>query len=387
MAKRDYYEVLGLDKNASEDDIKKAYRKLAKKYHPDANPDNKKEAEIKFKEVNEAYETLSNSEKRRMYDQFGPDGPQGFNGFNGAGGPFGGGNGYYSYTSTSGFDGFGDIFSDLGDLFGFGSTARNSRRSNGPIKGADLRYNIDLTYEDVYNGISKEITINRNETCTHCHGTGAKPGTKPETCPDCAGKGVTYQTQSTLFGQVKVQTTCAKCHGTGKIIKEICQDCYGKGTVRKQAKLNIKIPAGIDDEQTVVLRSEGEPGKNGGPNGDIYITVHLKKNNIFTRKNSDVYCEIPITFTQATLGAELEIPLVVGGKEKYKIPEGTQSGTKFVIRDKGFTNINSGNRGNLIFTVQVQVPKKLSKEQRELLVELAKTMNEQPPVKKKGIFG
>lgn len=387
MAKRDYYEVLGLGKNASDDEIKRAYRKLAKKYHPDANPDNKKEAEAKFKEVNEAYETLSNAEKRKMYDQFGPEGPQGFNGFNGAGGPFGGENGYYSYTSTSGFDGFGDIFSDLGDLFGFGSTARNSRRSNGPTKGTDLRYNIDLTYEDVYTGIQKEIAINRNEKCTHCNGTGAKPGTKPETCPDCGGKGVTYQTQSTLFGQVKVQATCSKCHGTGKVIKEICETCYGKGTVRKQAKLNIKIPAGIDDGQTVVVRGEGEPGRNGGPNGDIYITVHLKRNSIFTRQNSDVYCEIPITFTQATLGAELEIPLVVGGKEKYKIPEGTQSGTKFVIRNKGFENINTGNRGNLIFTVQVQVPKKLSKEQRELLIQLAKTMNEQPPVKKKGFFG
>ena len=385
MAKRDYYEVLGVDKNATDDELKKAYRKLAKKYHPDANPDNKKEAEKKFKEVNEAYETLSNAEKRRMYDQFGPDGPQGFNGFGGAGGPFGGGNGYYSYTS-SGFDGFGDIFSDLGDLFGFGSS-RSSSRKNGPAKGTDLRYNIDLTYEDVYNDISKDISLNRNEKCSHCNGTGAKPGTKPETCPDCGGKGVTYQMQSTLFGQIKVQTTCSKCHGSGKIIKEICDTCYGKGTVRKQAKLNIKIPAGIDDGQTVVLRGEGEPGKNGGPNGDIYITVHLKRNSIFTRKNNDVYCEIPITFTQATLGAELEIPLVVGGKEKYKIPEGTQTGTKFTIKDKGFKNINSGNRGNLIFTVQVQVPKKLSKEQRDLLTQLAKTMNEQPPVKKKGLFG
>lgn len=385
MAKRDYYEVLGLDKNASDDDIKKAYRKLAKKYHPDANPDNKKEAEIKFKEVNEAYETLSNAEKRKMYDQFGPDGPQGFNGFNG--GPFGGGNGYYSYTSTSGFDGFGDIFSDLGDLFGFGSTARSSRRNNGPAKGADLRYSIDLTYEDVYTGINKEIAINRNEKCTKCNGTGAKPGTKPETCSACGGKGVTYQTQATLFGQVKVQATCSKCHGTGKIIKEICEDCYGKGTIKKQSKINIRIPAGIDDGQTVVLRGEGEPGKNGGPNGDIYITVHLKRNSIFTRENNDVYCEIPITFTQATLGSELEIPMVVGEKEKYKIPEGTQSGTKFVIKNKGFQNINTGNRGNLIFTVQVQVPKKLTKEQRELLTQLAKTMNEQPPIKKKGIFG
>ena len=193
--------------------------------------------------------------------------------------------------------------------------------------------------------------------------------------------------QTTLLGQMRVQTTCSNCHGTGKVIKEVCSTCLGKGTVRKQAKLNVKIPAGIDDGQTIVLRGEGEPGKNGGEKGDIYITIRIKKHSIFTRQGNNIYCDIPITFTQATLGAEIEIPMVVGAKEKYKIPEGTQSGTKFTIKDKGFTGINSNNRGNLIFTVQVQVPKKLSKEQRELLVELAKTMNEQPPIKKRGLFG
>ena len=381
--KRDYYEVLGVSKNATDDELKKAYRKLAKKYHPDANPDNKQEAEAKFKEVNEAYETLSDPQKRKMYDQFGPDGPQGFNGFNGAGG-FNGGT--YTYT-TSGFDGFGDIFGDLGDLFGFGGGRSSSRQSNGPTKGADLRYNVDLTFEEAYTGISKEINITRNEKCPTCSGTGAKPGTHPETCTVCGGKGTVSQIQNTLLGQMRVQTTCSNCHGTGKVIKEVCTNCAGKGTIRKQAKLNVKIPAGIDDGQTVVLRGEGEPGKNGGQNGDIYITVHLKKHSIFTRKEDNVYCEIPITFTQATLGADIEVPLVDGTKTKYKIPEGTQTGTKFTIRDKGFVHINSGYRGNLIFTVQVQVPKRLSKEQRDLLVELAKTMNEQPPVKKRGIFG
>lgn len=385
--KRDYYEVLGVSKNATDEELKKAYRHLAKKYHPDANPDNKEEAEKKFKEVNEAYETLSNAQKRKMYDQFGPDGPQG--GFNGAGGPFGGGqNGYYSYT-TSGFDGFdvGDIFGDLGDLFGFGGGSRRSARKNGPSKGTDLRYNMDLTFEETYTGVTKEFSITRNEKCTVCHGTGAKPGSNVETCPTCGGKGTVTQIQTTLLGQMRVQTTCSNCHGTGKVIKEVCTECYGKGTVRKQAKLNVKIPAGIDDGQTIVLRGEGEPGKNGGENGDIYITIHMKKHSIFTRKDDNVYCDIPITFTQATLGAELEIPLVTGEKEKYKIPEGTQTGTKFTIRDKGFNRINSSSRGNLIFTVQVQVPKRLSKEQRDLLVELAKTMNEQPPIKKRGIFG
>ncbi len=382
--KRDYYEVLGVSKNATDDELKKAYRKLAKKYHPDANPDNKEEAEAKFKEVNEAYETLSDSQKRKMYDQFGPDGPQGFNGFGGGAGGFNGGT--YTYT-TSDFGGFGDIFGDLGDLFGFGGGRRSNANPNAPAKGANLRYSVDLTYEEAYTGISKEINVTRNEKCTTCSGTGAKPGTKPETCSVCGGTGTVTQMQTTLLGQMRVQTTCSRCHGTGKVIKEPCATCSGKGTVRKQSKINVKIPAGIDDGQTVVLRGEGEPGKNGGPNGDIYITVNLKKNSIFTRKDDNVYCDIPITFTQATLGADLEIPLVDGGKTTYRIPEGTQSGTKFTIKDKGFVHINSGYRGNLIFTVQVQVPKRLSKEQREILLELAKTMNEQPPVKKKGLFG
>lgn len=382
--KKDYYEILGVDKNASDDDLKKAYRKMAKKYHPDANPNNKAEAEAKFKEVNEAYETLSNPQKRQMYDQFGTADPQ--QGFGGAGGPFGGNGGYYSYTS-SGFDGFGDIFGDLGDLFGFGTGRTSSRAQNRPTKGANLQYDITLNYEEAYTGIEKEINITRNETCNTCGGNGAKPGTHPETCSVCGGKGTVTKMQTTLLGQMKVQSTCSNCHGTGKVIKEVCDSCLGKGTVRKQAKIKIKIPAGIDDGQTVVLRGEGDPGKNGGENGDIYVTVKLKKHSIFTRQDDNVYCEIPITFTQATLGAEIQIPLIDGTTTTYKIPEGTQTGTKFTIKDKGFVHINSGYRGNLIFTVQVQVPKRLSKEQRELLVELAKTMNEQPPVKKRGIFG
>ena len=377
--KRDYYEVLGVSKQATDEELKKAYRKLAKKYHPDANPDNKAEAEAKFKEVNEAYETLSDPQKRRMYDQFGAEGPQGFNGFNGF-------NGGRTYTYSTGFDGFGDIFSDLGDLFGFGGRS-SQRASNGPSKGANLKYEVDLDFEEAYSGVTKEINIVRNEKCSTCSGNGAKPGTHPETCSVCGGKGTVTTMQTTLLGQMRVQTTCSNCHGSGKVIKEPCQTCGGKGTVRKQTKISVKIPAGIDDGQTVVLRGEGEPGKNGGANGDIYITVQLKKNRIFTRQDDNVYCDIPITFTQATLGADIEVPLVDGGKVTYKIPEGTQPGTKFTIKDKGFVHINSGYRGNLIFTVQVQVPKRLTKEQRDLLVELAKTMNEQPPVKKRGIFG
>ena len=386
--KRDYYEVLGVDKNASDEELKKAYRKLAKKYHPDANPDNKAEAEAKFKEVNEAYETLSNPQKRQMYDQFGPDGPQGFGG--GSGGPFGGGNGYYSYSS-SGFDGFSD-FGDLGDIFssffggGFGGNSRASKQ-NGPRKGSDLQYDLEISFEESFLGTERYVTINRKETCNTCHGEGSKPGTHPETCSVCHGTGQIKQVQTTILGQMQTMRPCTNCHGTGKVIKEPCETCKGKGTIRNQVRLSVKIPAGVDDNQTIVLRGEGEPGENGGAKGDLYITVHVKRHRLYTRKVNNVLCDIPITFTQATLGAELRIPMVDGTEETYTIPDATQTGTKFTIRNKGFKNLNNGSQGDFIFTVQVQVPKKLTPEQRDLLTKLAKTMNEQPPVKKKGIFG
>lgn len=386
--KRDYYEVLGVNKNATDDELKKAYRKLAKKYHPDANPDNKAEAETKFKEVNEAYETLSDPQKRKMYDQFGPDGPQGFGG--GAGGPFGGQGGYYSYNG-SGFDGFGD-FGDLGDIFssifggGFGGKS-SSAKQRGPRKGTDLNVRMEITFEQAFSGVEKEIVITRDEECHSCHGTGAKPGTSPIKCPTCHGTGQVTQVQNTILGQMQTSRTCTACHGTGEIINDPCEACHGKGKIRKQPKIKVKIPAGIDDNQTVVLRGEGEPGERGGQKGDLYITVKIKKHSIYTRRGNNVLCEIPITITQATLGAELEIPMVDGTKEKYKIPDGTQTGTKFTIRNKGFKSINSSTTGDFIFTVTVQTPKRLTKEQRDLLVQLAKTMNEQPPVKKRGLFG
>ena len=384
MAKKDYYEVLGVNKSATDEELKKAYRKLAKKYHPDANPDNKKEAEAKFKEINEAYETLSNPQKRRMYDQFGPDGPQGFGG--GAGGPFGGG--YYSYSS-SGFDGFSD-FGDLGDIFSsfFGGVGRTSRQqTKGPKKGADLNLNLEITFEEAFLGIEKEIVITRPETCDVCHGTGAKPGTTVTKCPTCNGTGTVRQVQNTILGQMQTTRTCTACHGTGEIIKEPCDYCKGKGTVRKQPRIKVKIPAGIDDNQTVVLRGEGEPGEKGGPKGDLYITVRIKRSSIYSRQGTTVMCEVPITITQATLGANLKIPMVDGSTETFTIPEGTQTGTKFTIRERGFKSLNSNARGNFVFTVIVQTPKRLNKEQRELLEKLARTMNEQPPIKKKGIFG
>lgn len=377
--KRDYYEVLGVSKTATDEELKKAYRKLAKQYHPDANPDNKEEAERKFKEINEAYETLSDSQKRKMYDQFGPDGPSGFGG--------GSGGSYY----TSGFDGFSD-FSDLGDIFssffGGGFGGRSSKRNNnGPVQGADLKYSLEVTFEEAFLGVEKEITITRSETCTTCGGNGAKPGTVIDKCTMCNGTGQVRQVQNTILGQMQTTRTCSNCNGTGKVIKQPCEICKGKGKVRKQTKIKVKIPAGIDDNQTIVLRGEGEAGSRGGAKGDLYIVIRVKKNSIFSRDGNDVYCTIPVTFTQATLGADLSIPMVDGTKEIFRIPEGTQTGTKFTIKNRGFKYLNSSNQGNFVFIVQVQVPKRLTKEQRDLLNQLAKTMNEQPPVKKKGIFG
>ena len=382
-SKRDYYEVLGVEKNATDEELKKAYRKLAKKYHPDANPDNKKEAEAKFKEVSEAYEVLSDKQKRQMYDQFGFNGPQGFGGQNGGG--------YYSYGSGfdgfSGFSGFEDFgFGSFGDIFSaaFGG---GTRRKSGPRKGADLKVNLDITFEESYLGVEKTIVISRNKECSNCHGTGAKPGTNPQTCQVCNGTGKIKQVVTTPFGQMSTQKVCSNCGGEGKIIKEPCSECRGKGIVRESARIKVKIPVGIDDGQTVVLRGEGEPGTKNGPKGDLYINVHVKKHSIYSRKADHVLCDIPITFTGATLGTEIEIPMVDGTKEKYKIPEGTQTGSKFVLRGKGFKSVNGNWRGDFVFTVHVQVPKKLTAEQRELISKLALTMNEQPPIKKRGIFG
>ena len=387
MADKDYYAILGVDKNASDEEIKKAYRKMAKKWHPDANPDNRKEAEEKFKEVGEAYSTLSDPQKRRMYDQFGTAGANGsYGGFNGGFGGFGGGN--YTY-STSGF-GFDDVVDDfVSSIFG-GGFGRSSRTANpnSPRKGNDLRYNVDVTFEEAFSGTHKEIVINKNEKCDTCHGTGAKPGTSVQTCSVCHGTGKVKKAQS-LAGFATIQTVvaCENCRGTGKVIPNPCETCKGKGTVRKQVTLNVEIPAGINDDQTLVVQGKGEPGVNGGPYGDLYVTVRVKKSNIFTRNGDNVECTIPITITQATLGANIKVPTVTGEEEEFTIPEGTQSGTKFTLRNKGFKKIHTNSSGDLIFTVQVQTPKKLTREQRALFVELAKTMNEQPPVKKRGIFG
>ena len=383
MSSKDYYKILGIEKSASDDEIRRAYRKLAKKYHPDANPDNKAEAETKFKEVSEAYEVLSDKQKKSNYDNYGdPNGPQ-----------FGGGQGggYYSYGGGSGFDGFGfeDFgFGSFGDIFSaaFGGGTR-TRKRNGPRRGSDLKVNLDITFEESYLGTEKTISINRNRECTKCNGTGAKDGAEPHTCSVCKGTGQIRQVVTTPFGQMATQKVCSNCGGEGKIIDDPCPNCKGKGYVRQTNKLKVKIPAGIGEGQTIVLRGEGEPGEKGGPKGDLYINIHVKKHDYYTRKADHVLCDIPISFTGAALGTEIEVPMVDGTKMKYKIPEGTQTGTKFSIKNKGFKSVNNNWYGDFVFTVIVQVPKRLTSEQRELLSKLALTMNEQPPIKKKGIFG
>ena len=380
--KKDYYELLGVEKNASDDELKKAYRKLAKKYHPDANIDNKEQAEAKFKEISEAYENLSDPQKRRMYDQFGHNGPQGFGGGDPFGGGFGGG--HYSYSSSAGFDDLGDIFSAV---FGGGFGGRSSRRQQGPRKGADLNLHIDLSFEEAFLGVEKNIQITRNEKCDVCNGSGAKSSSSVSKCGVCGGTGQVSQIQNTILGQMQTSRTCSNCHGTGEVIREVCDNCKGKGKVKKHPKIKVTIPAGIDDNQSIMLKGEGEPGEKGASNGDLYITVKLKKHSIYTRKGNNVYCKIPITVTQATLGGDIEIPLVDGSKEKVAIAEGTQTGTTYSIRNKGFKSVNSTAMGDYIFEVIVQTPKRLTKEQRDLFTQLAKTMNEQPAVKKKGIFG
>ena len=366
--KRDYYEVLGVQKNATDEELKKAYRQLAKKYHPDANPNNKEEAEKKFKEVNEAYEVLSDKQKRSMYDQFGHSGPNGyssdfsgFSGFDGFSG-FGGGNG--------GFD------VDLGDIFSsfFGGSTR-SQRQNGPVRGRDLRVRIEIAFEEAAFGITKEITINRDEQCDTCHGSGCKPGTTTETCKVCNGSGQVKSVQNTILGSFSSVRTCEHCGGSGKIISNPCVDCKGRGTVRKQRKIKVNIPAGIDKGQIISLRGEGEPGLRGGGPGDLYITVSVKPHSVFTRKGDSLFCNVHISFAQAALGAIIDVP-TLSGVEQYDLAEGTQTGSIFTLKGKGIKNINGRGTGDLYFTVIVDVPKKLNSEQRDLLKRFAEISGE-----------
>ena len=364
--KRDYYEVLGVSKGASDDEIKKAYRKLAKKYHPDMNPGDK-EAEAKFKEVNEAYSILSDSEKRARYDQFGHAGVDPNYGAGGPGGGFGG------------FD-MGDI--DLGDIFGsffgggfggFGGSA--SSRRNGPQKGESLRASLTISFEEAAFGCEKEINLNRTEECEACHGSGAEPGTTAETCPDCRGTGVVRVQQRTGGFAFSSTAPCSRCRGTGKIIHTPCKACGGSGSAKKTKRVTVSIPAGIDDGQAISLRGQGNAGKNGGPAGDLIVAVHVKPHPQFHRDGTTVLYEQPVTFYQAVMGAELEIP-TIDGKVKYNLPAGTQTGTTFRLRGKGIPELRGRGRGDQYVTVKVQVPTGLNKEQKEALRAFAATMGE-----------
>lgn len=366
-AKRDYYEVLGVEKTATDEELKKAFRKLAKKYHPDANPDNKEEAEAKFKEVNEAYEVLSDKQKRNMYDQFGHSGPNGYaNDFSG----FSGFDGF-----SGGFNGAGVDF-DLNDIFSsfFGGNAKRSNR-NGPVRGRDLKVHIEITFEEAAFGVTKEIVINRDEQCDVCKGTGSKPGTSTETCKVCGGRGTVTTMQNTILGSFQSSRTCDNCGGTGKVISSPCTECKGRGTVKKQRKIKVSIPAGIDNGQMISLNGEGEPGLRGGGPGNLYITVSVKKHSTFTRKGDSIFCDVHITFPEAALGAIIDVP-TLNGTEKFDLPEGTQTGSIFTLKGKGIKNVNGRGIGDLYFTVIVDVPKRLNSEQREIIKKFADACGE-----------
>ncbi|MCM3183163.1 molecular chaperone DnaJ [Priestia megaterium] len=350
MSKRDYYEVLGISKSATKDEIKKAYRKLSKQYHPDINK--AADAADKFKEVKEAYEVLSDDQKKAQYDQFGHTDPnQGFGGFGGGGSDFGG-------------FGFEDIFSSI---FGGGGRRRDP---NAPRQGADLQYTMTLSFEEAVFGKETTIEIPREETCETCHGSGAKPGTKVDTCSHCNGSGQLNVEQNTPFGRVVNRRACHHCNGTGKIIKDKCATCHGDGKVTKRRKINVKIPAGVDDGQQLRVSSQGEPGVNGGPPGDLYVVFHVRTHEFFERDGDDIYCEMPLTFAQAALGDEVEVP-TLHGKVKLKIPAGTQTGTKFRLKGKGVANVRGYGQGDQHIHVRVVTPTKISEKQKQLLREFA----------------
>ena len=358
--KRDYYEVLGVSKGASDDEIKKAYKKMARKYHPDLNPDNK-EAEEKFKEVNEAYEILSDPDKKSRYDQFGHAGVDPNFGAGGFGG---------------GFDGSFD-FGDLGDIFGsfFGGGFGGGRRTNpnAPQRGESIRMSVAITFEEAAFGCEKAVTVERMEQCDTCHGNGCAPGTTPEICPECRGTGTVQVRRQTPMGVFASTSACPKCGGKGKIVHQPCPDCRGAGSSRKRKTIQASIPAGIDNGQTISIRGQGHAGKNGGPAGDLLITITVKPHELFRREGTSVLCEAPITFTQAVLGAELEIP-TIDGKVKYTLPEGTQSGTTFRLKGKGIPSINGRGRGDQYVTVYIETPRNLNKDQKEALKKFAETL-------------
>ncbi|MBV6683875.1 molecular chaperone DnaJ [Bacillus sp. JRC01] len=368
MSKRDYYEVLGVDKGASKEEMKKAYRKLSKKYHPDINKE--ADAADKFKEVKEAYEVLSDDQKRAQYDRFGHTDPnQGFGG--GGAGDFGGG-----------FGGFEDIFNTF---FGGGGGGGRRRDPNAPRAGADLQYTMTLSFEEAVFGKDTEIEIPREEECDTCHGSGSKPGTKVETCSHCQGSGQLNVEQNTPFGRIVNRRVCHHCNGTGKQIKDKCRTCGGDGKVQKRRKISVKIPAGIDDGQQLRVSGQGEPGINGGPAGDLYVVFHVRNHDFFERNGDDVYCEMPITFAQAALGDEIEVP-TLHGKVKLKVPGGTQTGTRFRVKGKGVPNVRGYGTGDQHVLIKVVTPSKLTEKQKQLLREFADISGQVPDEQHESFF-
>ena len=370
--KIDYYEVLGIQTGASEDEIKKAYKKLARKYHPDMNPGDK-EAEEKFKEVNEANEVLSDPEKKARYDQFGFAGVDPNYGAGAGGGAYGGG-----------FD-FGDLGDIFGSFFGGGFGGGQRRNPNAPQRGESIRASVSVSFTEAAFGCEKSVTLERSEQCPTCKGNGCAPGTTPEICPDCHGTGTVQTRRQTPMGVFASNGPCRKCGGTGRLIHQPCPDCRGTGAVRKRKTIKVNIPAGIDHGQTISLRGQGNAGKNGGPAGDLLITVMVQPHELFRRDGVDVFCEAPITFAQAVLGAELEIP-TIDGKVKYSIPEGTQTGTVFRLKGKGIPVLNGRGRGDQYVTVTIETPRNLNKEQREALRRFSETLGESNYEKRKSFF-
>ncbi|GAA0789046.1 molecular chaperone DnaJ [Hathewaya limosa] len=376
MAK-DYYEILGIEKGASEPDIKRAFKKLALKYHPDRNPDNK-EAEEKFKEINEAYQVLSDPEKKARYDQYGTaDFGAGFDGgFNGAG---------FDFSDLG--DIFGDIFGGgfSGGFGGFGSSGRAN--PNAPRKGADIETTLNLSFEEAVFGCEKEIVVNKHENCETCNGTGAKPGTSPKTCDRCNGTGRITMQRRTAFGAFSTQTTCDKCRGLGTIIENPCSSCHGTGKIKKRKSIKVKVPAGVDNGNIIPIRGQGEPGSNKGPSGDLYINLRVAPHKLFERRGNDIYMEEHISVSKAILGAELKVP-TVDGEVVYKVPSGTQSNTVFRLRGKGVPRVNGTGRGDQFVKVVVDIPKKINEKQKQAILQFMEASGEIEPQQEehKGFF-
>ena len=376
MTKRDFYEILGVSRTASDQDIKSAYRKLALQHHPDRNPGDKT-AEEHFKEAAEAYSVLADADKRARYDRFGHAGVAGAAG--GTGG-----------VDPTIFADFQDIFGGLGDIFGFGDVFGAGRRRGGPQRGADLRYDMEIAFEQAAKGAETTIQIPRQESCETCHGSGAAPGTNATTCPQCRGTGQLRYQQ----GFFTVARTCGQCRGTGKVIAKPCATCRGQGTTEQQRKITVKIPAGIATGQRLRLSGEGEAGTQGGPSGDLYVVIHVAEHEFFQRDGNDLHCEVPLSFATLALGGEITVP-GIDGEESIKVPEGTQPGTTFKVKGKGMPDVSGRGHGDLLVTVQGVTPKKLSKEQRKLLEQLAATLPAQKfePTRRadddedRGIFG